>query len=263
MMILIKIIFLLSILPLSAIAHTGLNPDNDLSKGRVILTVATTEAGYYPFNYRENGERKGLSVDVLNYFEANSNYDFEFVTLPWPRALYLVAHGKVDLILTLFKTSKRKNIYHFIEPAYGYEVNQLFTLVDNKLEFNGQLKQLTPYSIGTIREYSYGENFDQANHLNKFTALTENNLVKLLLAGRVDAIVGNPLILNEIISKKKVEYKIRAIEPYIAVTPVHIALAKGRENSQEIEQTLGQLTQQLKASPYYKKLMNKYQITSK
>ena len=151
----IKTIFLLCLLPLSVLAQTGENSDDVIStENRITLTVAMEDVGYFPFYYTENGDTKGFSVEVLDYVEAHSKYDFEYIILPWPRALYLVAEGQVDIILTLFKTSKREQIYHFIEPAYGNEINQLYTLMDNKFEYSGQLHGLTPYSIGTVRKYS-------------------------------------------------------------------------------------------------------------
>lgn len=264
MMKFIQILFLLCTVPLSTLAQTNLKSDDNLPEdSNVILTVAMQDIGYFPFYYTENGKIKGFSVDVLDYIEANSKYDFEFIILSWPRSLYLVAQGRVDLILSLFKTSKREQIYSFIEPSYVDEANQLFTLTDNKLEFNGQLQQLTPYSIGIIREYSYGEYFDEASYLNKLPALTEEVLLKLLLGGRIDMLISNPLVFNQIILKGKAKSKVKAIEPYISLIPVYMALTKGRKDSQEIKQKIGQLTQQLKASPYYQELLDKYQLNFK
>lgn len=167
MKIFIKAVLLFYVLPFSVFADTSLKLDITISaQNKTILTIAVAEDGYFPYHYSENGERKGLSIDLLDYYKANSKYDFEFLTLPWPRALYLVEHSKVDLILTLFKTPKREQLYHFIEPPFSNEANQLFTLVDNKFEFTGQLQQLTPLSIGTVRDYSYGVPFDEASYLN-------------------------------------------------------------------------------------------------
>lgn len=261
MMTFIKTILFLTVLPLFVLANTNQQlDDNLLGKNKTILTVAIEEIGYFPFNYTENGEIKGFSVDILDYIEANSKYDFEFIILPWPRAIHLVAEGRIDLILTLFKNSERESKYHFIEPSYGDEINQLFTLADNKFVFNGQLQQLIPYSIGTVREYSYGEVFDEAPNLQKLPALTEEILLKLLLGKRIDMIISNPLIFNHLITKNNVGSKVKAIVPYISLTPVHMALTKNRENAQEIKKTIGQLTQQLKESPYYQELLDKYEL---
>lgn len=237
--------------------------DSTLKKEKTILTVAVEKVGYSPFYSIDNGGMKGFSIDVLNYFEANSNYDFEFIVLPWPRALHLVAEGKIDLILTLFKTYTREQTYHFIEPAYGDEINQLFTLVDNKVEFNGQLEKLIPYSIGTVREYSYGQYFDQAKYLNKLPALTEDVLLKLLLGKRVDMLISNPLVFKEILVRENVTDKVKAIEPHISITPVYMALTSKRADSIKIGNKLGKLTKQLKKTPHYQKLLEKYQINFK
>ncbi len=260
----IRIIFLLCLIPPSALADTSLKPNKHSSeKNKITLTVAIEEIGYFPFNYEENGDIKGFSIDVLNYFKANSKYDFKFIVRPWPRAIYSVAQGKIDLVLTLFKTPSREQNYHFIEPHYAYEANQLFTLTDNKVEFNGELQQLKPYSIGTTRDYSYGKDFDQANYLSKLPALNEEVLLKLLFTKRVEMIIGNPFIFNKLIDEKKTNYQIKALEPYIAITPVYMALTKERADSKEVKQTLEQLTKQLKASPFYKQLLSKYQLNFK
>jgi len=261
---LISMTFFSLLFSCSTLAYNNLEPVNSSSeKERVLLTVAIEDVGYYPFNYNENGIIKGFSIDVLNYFEANSQYDFEFIITPWPRILFLVSQGKVDLILTLFKSEEREKKYHFIEPAYANEANQFFTLAENNITFSGQLEELTSYSIGTNREYSYGEYFDQADYLNKLPALTEPVLLKLLLGKRIDMLIGNPLAFNHMISQKNLSAKVKAIKPFVEITPVHMALTKKRQDAQEIKNTLEQLTKQLKSTPYYQELLSKYQLNFK
>lgn len=233
---------------------------NNIEKEKIVLTVAIEQIGYSPYNYEDDGEIKGFTIDILHYIETHSHYEFEYIILPWPRALYLVAQGKIDMILTLFKNKKREKIYHFIEPSYGYEINQLFTLVDNKFDFTGQLQQLTPYSIGTKREFSYGKAFDNAHYLTKLPALTEEILLKLLLAGRVDIAISNPFVFKKMLSQQNIKDQVIALEPYVALTPVFLALTMARKDSLEIKTTLGQIIQQLKKSPYYQELLTQYQL---
>lgn len=258
------LLLMLLILSFGAVS-ADVTPSNEIQavKQKEILTVVIEEVGYFPFNYTENGKIRGFSIDVLDYFERHSKYDFEFIILPWPRALFLVAEGKVDLVLTLFKSFEREQTYHFIEPSYGFEVNQLFTLKDTDVDFTGELQQLTPYSIGTVREYSYGKSFDQADYLNKLPALTEQILLKLLLGKRIDILIGNPLAFEELISKNNAQEQVKAVEPYVALTPVHMALTRKRADAIEIKKTLGELTQQLVNSDQYPKLLEKYHLDFK
>lgn len=256
----LHIIFIVNLFSFYVSANTNVLDESVPEEGKTILTVAVEKVGYSPFYSIDNGSMKGFSIEVLNYIEANSNYDFEYIVLRWPRALHLVAEGKIDLILTLFKTPVREQTYYFIEPAYGDEINQLFTLVENNIEFDGKLEQLTPYSIGTVREYSYGQYFDQASYLKKLPALTENVLLKLLLGKRIDLLISNPLVFKEIILREGVGDKVKAIEPHISITPVHMALTTKRADSKSIKHMLEKLTKQLKNTPYYQKLLEKYQI---
>ena len=246
---------------MSALSNTNIKSDDKTSKtDKIILTVALEEQGYFPYYYQKNGNMTGFSVDVINYIEAHSNYDFEFIILPWPRALHLVSQGEVDFVLTLFNTPQRAQVYHFIEPAYGIEVSQLFRLRANNIDYSGKLEQLTPYSIGTLREYSYGEYFDQADYLKKLPVLTEEVLLKLLLAERTDFIISNSHVFKQLIAERNLQSKIKTVEPYVSITPVHMALTKARKDALEIKKVTEKLTQQLKNSPYYQQLLEKYQL---
>jgi len=265
MKIIIKYVLLsLCILPLFILADASVEVGNTpLHNSKVTLTVAIEEIGYFPYGFEDNDKIKGFTIELLDFIEANSKYNFQFIVLPWPRILHLVEQGKVDLILTLFKNEKREKKYHYIEPAYGYEINQLFTLKGSNVEFDGRLQQLKPFTIGTKREFSYGKPFDQASYLNKLPAINEEVLLKLLLSKRIDIAISNPYIFKQLILEKKVSAKIEAIEPYVEKTPVYLGLTKNRDDSQEIKETLGQLTMQFKTSTDYKKLLNKYRLNFK
>ena len=229
-------------------------------ENKITLTIAIEPNGYFPYNYEEGSEIKGFTVDILKYFEENSSYNFEFIILPWERALYLVKQGNVDLILTFFKNSVREKNYHFIEPFYGYEVNQLFVLSDSSFEFTGSLKQLAPYSIGTKRGYSYGELFDQADYLTKLPTINEETLLKLLLSRQIDMAISNPYIFRRMALEQGAFDKVKALEPYVAKTPVYFGLTKTRQDSLKIKRILGELTTKLKTSSYYQELLDKYQL---
>jgi polar amino acid transport system substrate-binding protein len=260
MMIFMNRVLLLYALSFSVFSQEVVIPNTLKTPDRVVLKVAVEQAGFFPFNYQENGNIKGFSIDILNYIKAYSKYDFEFIILPWPRALHLVGQGELDIILGFFITPERAQTYHIIHPSYGYEVNQLFTLKGTDINFTGKLAELTPYSIGTVREYSYGKAFDQASHLKKYPVLSEEVLLKLLLGGRLDAILGNPFTFTRIAQKSGVNAKIKSISPYVDLTPVHMALTRGRVDADEVKRTFERLIRQLKTSVYYQELLDKYRL---
>jgi len=260
MILIIKTLFFY-IFSVSALANSNaVLGESFPEKEKITLRVAIGDKGYTPFIQIENDEIKGFTADIFDYITANSKYNFEYIIVPWPRALVLVSNGQLDLIPIFFKTEKREQLYHFIQPSYANEVNQLFALKSNKIEFDGDLQQLLPYSIGIRREYSYGQAFDQAKNLQKSPAVNEEILLKLLLNGLVDSVISNPLVLNPFISEYNATDKVKAIEPYISTTPVFLALTKEREDSQEIKDTFEKTLKRLITTPYYQELLEKYQL---
>ncbi|MCF2947494.1 transporter substrate-binding domain-containing protein [Paraglaciecola aquimarina] len=227
---------------------------------KTTITIATTDADYLPFKFEVDGVRQGFTIDVLDYIETHSEFDFEFIVLSWPRALHLVELGKIDLLLSLFKTKERVEKYHLIEPSYGGEISQLFTLTDNNFEFTGQLEQLTPYTVGSTRGYSSGKIFNHAEYITTFPTISEEVLLKLLVGKRIDLAITNPFTFNNLILKQNLVGKVKPIEPYITITPFYLTLSKNIPNSLLIKNRLAELLQQLMTSPEYQKLLDKYQL---
>ena len=236
------------------------NDQNKLLNEKMVLTVGFSDTDYPPFNFEKNGIYQGFTIDVLKYIEANSSFVFKFIKLPWPRVLQSVKNGDVDVVATLFKTKPRESFYAYVEPAYGFEVNQFVSLKSNAFQYNGNLHSLSDVTIGTVREYSYGKSFDQADYLNKKAVIDEGTLVKVLLGGRVDLIIGTPMTFFHILRKEFKSEAVQMITPIIERTPVYFALTKKRNNYQSIQQQLGQIVSQFKMTAGYQKLFDKYNL---
>ena len=139
-------------------------------------------------------------------------------------------------------------------------MNQFVSLKSNAFQYNGNLHSLSDVTIGTVREYSYGKSFDQADYLNKKAVIDEGTLVKVLLGGRVDLIIGNPMTFFHILRKEFKSEAVQMITPIIERTPVYFALTKKRNNYQSIQQQLGQIVSQFKMTAGYQKLFDKYNL---
>jgi len=63
------------------------------------LTLHVRTSSWKPYMYEENGEHKGIAVDLLNLVmtRLDVNYDFELV--PWSRSLKLAEVGDADALL--------------------------------------------------------------------------------------------------------------------------------------------------------------------
>lgn len=235
-------------------------PKADSSEKTILLTVAVSDVDYPPYNFEENGIYQGFAIDILRHIEQHSKYRFRFVKLPWPRVLKDVESGKFDMIPTFFKTESRDKQYAFIEPNYGFEVNQLFSLVENNISYSGKLEDLSQYTIGTVREYSYGQTFDNAEMLSLKPEIDEEALVRLLLGNRTEIIIGNPMTFYDLLDQLNARDKVEALTPIVERTPVYFALTRNRADHKIIQQQFKLVIEELLQSSKYQKLLDKYQF---
>lgn len=95
----------------------------------------------------------------------------------------------------------------FADNIIAYETNSFFTLKTKNLPYDGTIKNLTPFKIGTIRNYSYGKRFDAIHFPHNFQMETEIELLNTLTNHRCDVIIGNKLVILTLIKKQSLNYR--------------------------------------------------------
>ncbi len=65
----------------------------------------------------ENGEHKGLSIDVLRFAALKENWKLEFVPCSWSECLQMLKKGENDIQVIIAKTPERDKIYDFTSQS--------------------------------------------------------------------------------------------------------------------------------------------------
>lgn len=75
------------------------------------------DEGYPPYSYSENGEAKGIYVDVLKkIFEKIEGYEVKFQMLPWKRCIKLIKNGNNVAFFPPYYSEEREAWIAFSEP---------------------------------------------------------------------------------------------------------------------------------------------------
>ena len=75
------------------------------------------ELDYPPFNYHENGQAKGFSIDYMALVAAKIGISVEYVTGPsWGEFLEQMKHGQLDIMLNIVQTKERNHYLAFTSP---------------------------------------------------------------------------------------------------------------------------------------------------
>ena len=79
------------------------------------------ELNWPPYNYNENGEPKGFSIDYMNLLAKKLNIKLKYVTGPsWDQFMKMLQDGEIDAIINISKNKEReKHIAFYIYFSYS------------------------------------------------------------------------------------------------------------------------------------------------
>jgi len=205
----------------------------------------------------QSGAEAGFVIEIIQSVVASINMQVKFKQYPWSRCLLMVEKGRADAMMNLFKTKERMAFMHFSENVIAHEVNRFFKLKNTPINYSGELLSLSPFKIGAIRNYSYGQKFDQVVFPKIFRLETEENLVKSLVNKRCDIILGNADVMEILIKKMGVENIVESISPTISNEPLFIGFSKAKGHK-ELSDNFSKALGQFKTTRHYTDILKKY-----
>lgn len=203
----------------------------DTEKTKIVELVTLQ---YPPYEYEEDGQIKGIAVDIVKEGFERMGYNTNIQLLPWSRALEMVQNGEADGIFTAYKTPEREAFSDYSNEILMPQIVSLFVNADSEIMFDGDLSQLSNYKIGIVRGVSYGEKFDALVKEKKLTIeeadTGEANMDKLMNK-RFDILISNKYGALAILKQKGKLEAVKELEPQVQNVPSYIAFSKARNLS--------------------------------
>jgi len=171
-----------------------------------VLNLATLN---WPPYISENICNKGWVFQFTTALLVSRGYQVNIHFYPWARSVMLVEQGKMDILFPeyfiessapsdVIKGKKRQELLVLSNKFSGGKISLLkrkgyqFTLTDDLATLKGKI-------IGVVRGYQNTPEFDAMMDAKQFSvvqAVDELQLMKLLVANRVDLIVGDPKVFT-------------------------------------------------------------------
>ncbi|MBB1270605.1 ABC transporter substrate-binding protein [Shewanella sp. SR44-3] len=145
--------------------------------------------------------KMGWVPQVLDEALIDSGYQLEYEFLPFNRALISVKKGVIDAMSPLYISESRKVFLHYSEPL-GISQTALFFAKTKPIDYHN-ISDLKGLSIAIMRGASVNPEFDKSQDFTRVEATSYGQLVRMLLLGRVDAVVGEEFVVREIINNDK------------------------------------------------------------
>ncbi len=227
------------------------------------LIVGLGELDYPPFYYENNGTLQGAAVEIAQHISGKLGHTLVYKRFPWSRVQYSLQRGDIDMMILYMKTPERAVDVIFTDIPHIYESSDLFVLKKSLIKFEGALSDLKSYKFGNVRGYSHGTEYNNSENLSKMQITNEEQLIRILIRGRIDIGVGNkPVIMRAAFHMGLID-EIRFLAPPIDAGANYIAFSKARKDAQELA---NQFSSQLKIymkTDEYRAILKNYNFDSK
>ncbi|MDG1580662.1 transporter substrate-binding domain-containing protein [Pseudomonas sp. GOM6] len=193
-----------------------------------------------------DGQLEGLDIDLLRELEKRTGLRFEIRLQPWARALEDMRSGQADLMTGLARTPEREQYIDYLEPSY-YGCAPRFYGAPQRAESLVSYQQLQGLRIGYVLQSVYFEPFDSDTSLLKVGVKNEDQLLKMLLRGRVELLIGTDCQVDYQLRDAQLAQRLvkLAYQPP-ASTSLYLGLSRAAGHSDERDLLIDTLQQLLR-----------------
>ncbi|MDC0336221.1 transporter substrate-binding domain-containing protein [Pseudodesulfovibrio sp.] len=218
------------------------------------LTYMTEE--YYPFNYEENGEVTGISVEILHLtLQEIGMQPRHLELLPWARGYDRVQHEENTVLFSMARTKEREDLFQWAGPIMVVKF-VLIAKKDRNINIES-MDDIKGYSIGTVREDVADALLDDYKATARVEAVADmkHNIDKLM-DNRLDMVAYEERSWQKIVSRNDLSTDDFKTVFILKETPVHYAFHKYVD--QKLINEFQQALDTVKARPEYQQILDTY-----
>ncbi len=223
-------------------------------------------SSWHPFSFRDEQQQlQGLDIDLLEAIFNRAGFHANYSEMPWARVLRELEFGTIQLTMSANQTAERDLYARFTLPYRNEETVLLIRRQDKgRWQEITQLSDLLSrpdFTIGLLRDFDYGTDFHtfmQSPQMQQrlLVRLKMEPLIKLLLAGRIQGVVMDPMGLQQLnLAGIPLDQLTTLLD--IQQTPVHLMLSRRTTTPQQL-QRLDEAIQALLQSPEYGQILARY-----
>jgi polar amino acid transport system substrate-binding protein len=214
-----------------------------------------------PTAYMENGQPKGILVDVVTEAFRRSGRSVSIQLMPWARCIEKVRDGKVDGIFSVFRLPDREAFLAYSDVPVITQVEAFFVHKDSNIRFDGNLSNFSNLRVGVIRDTSYGLEIDKMMKDGIWRNVTQTNsvesLVSMLAAKRIDLSPSYRHVFLDTAKRNGMQDAFRELTPPGQSIPSFLAFNKKRDYAKTIVEFDKALTS-MKADKSFDAIFAKY-----
>lgn len=191
------------------------------------LTVCT--ATWPPYSYVEQGQIKGLHVDLVAKTLKHMGIPYKFKMVPWGRIAVEVQHKHCDLIFSGSHRADREIYAFYPDEPLEFISTDIVTTQSIQKSFQPTPHHPFPEPIGSPHGYSATHIFQEKKYIVDATAIDHAHDIEKLKLGRVKSIAITQDAFKELRKKNQVDKKNTYVifqKNVIPAKPYYVLVAK-------------------------------------
>lgn len=218
-----------------------------------------------PYMYLDQSNNLvGVDIDTISAALKMINCEVEYVQMPWRRVLKDAETGELNIVYGAAKTPERELWGNFSIP-YRTEVMRLFVLKQNVSALHlDNLEDFfrRDFQLAIIRDNYYGPELSKLEQSHIYRqqvarVLSAEQMIKMLLADRVQALVGDAIFIGKELKRLGASELIEAHSLIVSTTDLHVIFSKQSTTQQQVD-GFNQALRTLKEKGTLQEITDKY-----
>lgn len=233
-----------------------------LTAGLATAATITVRTDPWPPYTDEPGDKPGYMTEVVEAIFTARGHTVDYQIMPWSRALDAVQKGTYDAV---FGTDRDESPdFVFPEQALGVNQNGFYVKKGNSWKYTGG-DSFKEVRVGVIDGYGYFPELDSYLESYKgkklFVATGDDalpKLLKMLKAGRVDAVIDNMNVMAVTLEENNLADDIVLAGSVDDVGPLYMAFTPAKDSSKDYSKMFDDGLAELRSSGKLQEILSRY-----
>lgn len=202
----------------------------------------------------------GFSADLIEAAFATQGIQVQFITVPFTRCMLYAKSGQVAGCFNATITDDNRADYLWHQPAMFEEELSIFARADDAATSGRELRlaDLRGKRVAYTNGYTYPSEFLHDSRIQKFGAVSDAGLIRMLLGKRVDYILLNRTPgWQRIEASPEFRGRLQRVG-LISMDGFWIAFSKNHPDSPRLAQAFGQGLAQMRRDGSYQRLLDEF-----
>lgn len=214
-----------------------------------------------PIQFEEDGEVKGIAVDISREIFKRMDLKVEIQLFPFARVLHLAQNSLVDAIFTIVKTEERETFLSYPDEVFLNQQAVMIVRKDDPVIFNGDFSNLSHHVFGVLHAATYGPEYEAAKSAGEIThfetVVNYKQSIQMLMSNRTDVMIGPKLTLLYAVKEMGYSDEVRVLSPAIQDVATYVAFTSTADTPAFLDR-FDDTLRELKADGTYDRIIQSY-----